>query len=150
MRIRSPLLIVPVALLVVAGACSNQGEGQPCDHDAGGDSAGTDDCESPLICVIGPNPADGTNSYRCCPPDLSQATTLECMVASAGIDASPLPPTDAATTETAAPAEGGGDAPGEAAPPADAPGADAPTDASEAGRMDGAPADGSPADGGAG
>ena len=87
------LLAVPalVAGLVVA-ACSDEGEGQPCDPRAGNN--GTDDCQSGLTC----QPLAG-GSPRCCPPDRSQATTPECALPSGEIDASPAPP-DAKTTET--------------------------------------------------
>jgi hypothetical protein len=127
MRIRSALLIVPAVLVLVAAACNGEGEGQPCDHLASGNPGGSDDCQSGLICVIPPNPS--TNGYRCCPSDLSKATTFECTVANVGIDASPLPPDAASSAD--------GPAPGEDAPVEGSADAAATPDASEGG----APAD---------
>jgi hypothetical protein len=138
MRIRSALLLLSAVLSLFLVACSGEGEGQPCDRNAGGSPQGTDDCQSGLTCQFAPNPAvDGPNSFRCCPPNLTQAKTPECTVPSAGIDASPLPP-DAPS----------GDAPTESA--VDAPGAETgPSDASD-GAIPADAADGAPADGGAG
>lgn len=94
---RRPLLFsvlaVPalVAGLVVA-ACSDEGEGQPCDPRA--NNNGNDDCQSGLICKT-----QAGGSPRCCPPDPAQATTPECTLPSGGVDASPNPP-DVRTVET--------------------------------------------------
>jgi hypothetical protein len=116
------LLAVPViAAGLVVAACSDEGEGQPCDTRAGNN--GNDDCQSGLVCTtVGAGP-------RCCPPDRSQATTPECALPGGGVDASPAPP-DARTMETSsqdsprearaeagpdAPAEGSSDAPAESA-----------------------------------
>jgi hypothetical protein len=154
MRIRSALLLLPAALIAVAFACNNNGEGQPCDHNAGGNPSGTDDCQSPLICVVAPNPGAGPG-YRCCPPQGTTPTTYECTVPAAGVDASPLPPPADAASGADAPAESGQDAPAESAPeasppadaaeggsPADASEGGSPADAAEAGTAEGGPADG--------
>ena len=124
------LLAVPalVAGLVVA-ACSDEGEGQPCDPRAGNN--GNDDCQSGLICK-----QQAGGSPRCCPSDPSQATTSECKLPSGGVDASPNPP-DARTMEAASQ-----DSPGEAA--ADAPAestSDAPAETAAEGGGGDAPAD---------
>jgi hypothetical protein len=118
------LLAVPViAAGLVVAACSDEGEGQPCDPRAGNN--GSDDCQSGLTCQL----IENTQGNRCCPPDRSQATTPECALPSGGVDASPAPP-DVRTTETSsqdspgeakgeaaadAPAEGSSDAPAESA-----------------------------------
>jgi hypothetical protein len=117
------LLTVPVlAAGLVIAACSDEGEGQPCDPRAGNN--GSDDCQSGLTCQT-----ENLPSPRCCPPDRSQATTPECAIPSGGVDASPAPP-DAKTMDTStqdspgeaqgeaaadAPAEGSSDAPAESA-----------------------------------
>jgi hypothetical protein len=150
MRIRSLLLLAPALLGVVVLACNGQGEGQPCDHNAGDSRgtghAGSDDCQSPLICVNPPNPY--TDGYRCCPVDLSQATTFECRAASGlGPDASPAPP-EASTSD--GPAESGPDAPPEAAPSIDASDGATPGDANEASSPADASEAASPADSGGG
>ncbi len=118
---RSALLLVSALLcalsLSVVG-CNGEGEGQPCDLNAGGTPSGTNDCQSPLVCTKAPNPATA-DGYRCCPSTLSQATTPECTApTSAYFDANPAPPDAPAETATdtgpsgdandgAAPADGG-------------------------------------------
>jgi hypothetical protein len=101
MRSRFSFLLLPlVAALSLAlfGACQNEGEGQPCDTNAG--NAGSDDCRSPLICTTGLNNA---MDPRCCPQDRANATTPECSLSSATFDgASPAPP-DASSVETSSP-----------------------------------------------
>jgi hypothetical protein len=98
-RFASLLLPVVAALLFVSfGACSNEGEGQPCDTNAG--NGGNDDCQSPLVCTTGLNNA---TDPRCCPQDRANATTPECSLSSANFDgASPAPP-DASTADTSSP-----------------------------------------------
>jgi len=90
MRIRFSSFMPLVALaLPILGACSNETEGQPCDVNSGGSPSGTNDCESPLVC----QQVTVTAGPRCCPQDLSRATTAECSVSSGGgVDASPSPP----------------------------------------------------------
>ena len=115
------LLAVPAFVAgVMLAACSDEGEGQPCDTRA--NNNGNDDCQAGLVCTA---QASG-GGPRCCPPDRSQATTPECALPSGGVDASSAPP-DARTSETStqdspgeAQGEGAADAPTEAA--RDAPG----------------------------
>jgi hypothetical protein len=101
MRSRFAFLLLPLVaalLLVSFGACQNEGEGQPCDTNAG--NGGNDDCRSPLVCTTGLNNA---MDPRCCPQDRANATTPECSLSSSTFDgASPAPP-DASTVETASP-----------------------------------------------
>jgi len=166
MRTRSFLLVLPTLLLAAIVACTGEGEGQPCDPNA--NNSGNDDCASPLVCIRAPN----ANGFRCCPQNLSQATTFECCptggaancsVSGVTVDANPNPPVDA-TSGADAPAEssadsapgtpdtGGGTDAAEAAPPADTGAGGAETGAADGG-ADGA-ADAaeaaSSADGGAG
>jgi hypothetical protein len=104
MRARFSLfLTVPVFATVLALACSNQSEGQPCDP-----NNGNNDCNSNLICRTPPNPNATNAPDVCCPQDLSQATTSECTAANNLQDASPAPP-DGQTAEAAsdAPVEAG-------------------------------------------
>jgi hypothetical protein len=122
------LLVVPLlAAGLVVAACSDEGEGQPCNRLAGNN--GDDDCQSGLTCqdilqVPGP---------RCCPPNRSQATTPECAQPAGGVDASPAPP-DAKTTDTSS-QDSTGEAQGEAAPDSPAEG-DAPAESAAEGGGD--------------
>jgi hypothetical protein len=122
MRSRFAFLLLPLVaalLLVSFGACQSEGEGQPCDTNAG--NGGNDDCRSPLVCTTGLNNA---TDPRCCPQDRASATTPECSLSSSTFDgASPAPP-DASTVETSSPesaateaaaSEAGTDAPAEGA-----------------------------------
>jgi hypothetical protein len=126
------LLAIPVvAFGLVVAACSDEGEGQPCDPRAGNN--GNDDCQSGLTCQT-----ENLPSPRCCPPDRSQATTPECAIPSGGVDASPAPP-DAKMMMEASPPDSPAEAQGEAA--ADAPAevsSDAPAEAADAGGGDAA------------
>jgi hypothetical protein len=128
MRTRFASLLLPVvaALLFFSfGACQNEGEGKPCDTNAG--NGGTDDCQSPLVCTTGLNNA---TDPRCCPQDRANATTPECSLSSASFDgASPAPP-DASSVDTSSPeaasteaatSEASTDAPAEGAVEAAAP-----------------------------
>jgi hypothetical protein len=156
MRIRSALFLVPV-LFVALLACNGEGQGQPCDPNAG--NGGNDDCQSPLVCTTNPNPY--TTGSRCCPADLSQSTTFECCpaggaagctVAGLGPDANPAPP-DTGTPDTGSAAEAGKDATVDSPGETDAPAETGPAgDASDGSAADGtAPQDASeaasPADG---
>jgi hypothetical protein len=76
-----------VALAIVC-ACSNQGEGEICDPDAG--NAGNNDCQSGLVCTKSTLP--GVAGFRCCPSDLTTATTAVCSISHGVADASPSPP----------------------------------------------------------
>jgi hypothetical protein len=135
MRLRL-VFFAPLAAIAIPffGACSNEGEGQPCDGNAGGTPAGTNDCSSPLQCVPSPNPA--ITGRRCCPVDPSQATTIECSAVTTALDASPAP--SDASTATEAASEAGADGPvaegsAETGPASDASDAAVPRDASEGG-----------------
>ena len=81
------------ALCLVAGAaaampaCSNQQEGERCDHR--GDNAGNDDCDQGLYCTQNlPNApfVGSTKSDVCCPLDLSKATTTACSLFGGVVD----------------------------------------------------------------
>ena len=126
------LLVAPVlAAGLVVAACSDEGEGQPCDSQAGNN--GNDDCQSGLTC----QQIENTQGFRCCPPDRSQATTPECALPSGGVDASPAAP-DVRTGEASS-QDSPGEAQGEAA--ADAPpegSSDAPAESAAEGGGDAA------------
>ncbi|HEY3817586.1 MAG TPA: hypothetical protein VGL81_10460 [Polyangiaceae bacterium] len=109
MRPRFAFLLLPVFAAFLFAACQNQGEGQPCDTNAG--NGGNDDCQAPLVCTTG---LQNANSPRCCPQDRANATTPECSQSSTTIpDASPTPP-DSETTEASS-SEAAADAPAESA-----------------------------------
>jgi hypothetical protein len=105
MRLRL-VFFAPLAAMAIPffGACSNEGEGQPCDPLAGGNPAGSNDCSSPLQCTLPPNPA--ITGHRCCPADLSTSTTIECSRVTGALDASAAPSEasagDGAVSEAAA------------------------------------------------
>jgi hypothetical protein len=124
MRTHSAFLVSLALLLAVA--CSNQGEGEICDTDAG--DAGDDDCQSGLICTS----LSGVVGARCCPSDLNQAKTAVCSISHQAVTANPAPPDGAAETEEASPEDGATAVPSDGAPdaPADAPGAPIPDAAS--------------------
>jgi hypothetical protein len=67
-----------LAIVVLAGACNNQGEGDICDINAGNN--GDNDCQSGLDCVSAPGAMGSPNPYRCCPTDLTQASSAVCML----------------------------------------------------------------------
>jgi len=111
MRFRFAVLLSALVAASVVGACSNEGEGQICDHRAGNN--GNDDCQNGLICTQN---LPGVNGDRCCPPDRSTATTPECALTTPGIgDASSALPDGTTPVADAA-----GDAPSEAAARGDA------------------------------
>jgi hypothetical protein len=99
MPARPALLLVlwPVTLAAL-GACSNQAEGGICAID--------NDCQGGLSCQP---PPTGVSGHRCCPPDLTQATTAACKGQPVVLDASTAPPDDGSTDEATvgAPTEGG-------------------------------------------
>ena len=141
MRPRLAFLLLPLFAALAFAACQSQGEGQPCDTNAG--NSGNDDCQPPLVCTTG---LTNANSARCCPQDRTTATTPECSLSSTTLDGSNPTPPDSSTetsspdgtgSESSAP-EAAGDAPVEGATEA-SPGTGA--DASDA-----APSDGSSAD----
>jgi hypothetical protein len=74
------LSLAVLAILVLAGACNNQGEGDVCNIYAG--NSGDDDCQSGLNCVQAPGATGGPNPYRCCPTDQTQSTAAVCMLSS--------------------------------------------------------------------
>lgn len=115
-------LVVSLVLLVIY-ACSNQGEGEICDIDAG--NAGNDDCQSGLVCTS----LSGVLGARCCPSDLTTAKTAVCSV-SHGASANPAPPDSGGEEDAEASA-------GETSTAADAPAA--PADAPEEPMLDAAP-----------
>jgi hypothetical protein len=92
---RVTALLVPAFLAVlVASACSSQGEGDFCSLDNG---ASGGDCASGLTCQPAPGIPGNiaiVSKFRCCPADLTQATTEVCTVTSGNvIDAGlPVPP----------------------------------------------------------
>jgi hypothetical protein len=122
MLTRSLLPFAALLALALAYACSNQGEGEVCNQNAS--NAGDSDCQNGLTCQSRPA---GNGAYRCCPPNLTQATTQVCSVTNTGITASPAPPDggveDAETTSVDAPTESSMDAAADSsnAGPADAP-----------------------------
>ena len=119
MRPRLAFLLPVLAALAIIpfSACQNEGEGKPCDTQAG--NGGNDDCQPPLICTTGLTNT-GANSARCCPQNRATATTPECAQATSVVngDASSAPP-DSSTAETSSPEaaqpEAAGDAPPESA-----------------------------------
>jgi hypothetical protein len=94
-------------------ACQGEGEGQPCDTNAG--NGGNDDCQYPLVCTTG---LTNANSPRCCPQDRANATTSECALSSSTSGTmNPNPPDASDETESpeAGSPEASGDAPVEGA-----------------------------------
>jgi hypothetical protein len=72
------LSLALLAIIVLGGACNNQGEGDVCDINAG--NSGDNDCQNGLDCVSAPGASGSPNPYRCCPTDLTQATAAVCML----------------------------------------------------------------------
>lgn len=60
-------LKMPLAILLAAGSCSDQGEGARCDINSGTVS-GASDCASDLVCVASGDLLDKSIGDRCCPP----------------------------------------------------------------------------------
>jgi hypothetical protein len=104
MRIRSAFLL-PFLFFLVLSACNGESEGQPC--------LVPSDCSGSLTCRTSPN-YPKTDGMRCCPVDVHQATTADCMATQgSAFDAgSPAPPTEGGADATV---EGGEDAPAESA-----------------------------------
>jgi hypothetical protein len=122
MRFKVVLAALPLLTLVLAGACSNQGEGERCDKNA--DNFGNSDCNDGLTCQ-----QIASYGYICCPADRTQATTSQCALNNPGINAdSSPPPDDGSGTDSTI--EAGGDAAGDAA--------DAASETSDASSGDGA------------
>ena len=92
-------------------ACSNQGEGERCDHNAS--NLGNDDCQNGLTCVQQNALTNGMGYDACCPFDRTQATTAVCSLNQAtGLDAGNVysdgaidtfvaPPPDASSSDDA-------------------------------------------------
>jgi hypothetical protein len=75
-----------------------------CDVNAG--NGGNDDCQSPLTCQPAPGAVGSPNAYRCCPPDLTTATSPVCQLSTSVGDASAAPPADDASGDDATPGDG--------------------------------------------
>jgi len=101
MRPRFAFLLLPVFAGLLFVACQGEGEGQPCDTNAG--NSGNDDCQPPLICTTG---LTNANSPRCCPQNrAANATTPECSLSSTTLDGSNPTPPDS-STDTSMPEAG--------------------------------------------
>jgi hypothetical protein len=138
MRFRFVLLALPIAFATVAfAACNGESEGMPCDHSA-------NDCQDPLTCT---NQIPG-QGWRCCPQDLTQATTSECSRPTSATDANPAPP-DSSTGDDSAP-EAASDGPSVDGGPSAGEAGDAPSGIDGAGNADGAGDGAPPSDGAAG
>jgi hypothetical protein len=110
MRSSVALAALPLLTLLLAGlagACSNQGEGERCDQLA--DNNGDSDCNDGLTCQN-----IGNYGFICCPADRTQATTTQCALNNPGINADSSPPGDDGSAADSS-GEGGGDAAGDAA-----------------------------------
>jgi hypothetical protein len=138
MPTRSRLPLALFALLSLAGsglvgACSDQGEGEPC-------SPYSTDCQSNLECIL----VAGDNvGYRCCPiPPAEPTANNICLPNNPGVNGGNPPPSDAASTTTSEDATTSdsasdtglaSDAPVEASVEGDAPTSDAGEAGGEAG-----------------
>ena len=71
-----PLLHFPLAVLLAAASCSNQGEGERCDVNSG--TTDSKDCKSGLICVPHEQLLDPTQGDRCCPETVTASTDSRC------------------------------------------------------------------------
>ncbi len=103
------------ALIAVAAACSNQGEGERCEANNNNEDCRTDEG---LICYP-KEQLKTSSSDRCCPLDRTKATTTVCKTsvevgggdATAPADTGPPPTTDGGTSDAEAGLEdAGGDA----------------------------------------
>jgi hypothetical protein len=66
--------LVALFVAIAVGACSNEGEGQPCSTDNG-----NNDCDDNLECVPPPSGQSVTDAPEvCCPVPPAQPTTPEC------------------------------------------------------------------------
>ncbi len=106
-RVRHGLGFLAIATSLVAGfaalapACDNQGEGEACS--ILGDNAGNDECQNGLQCKFhGDLGAAAGSVDRCCPVDITQATTVVCSGAQANTnDGGPPPPLADASSDSA-------------------------------------------------
>jgi len=81
------LAFLSVAGSGLVGACSDQGEGEPCSP------LSTDDCQSNLTCTPVPN-----NGYRCCPTSGQPSANNICSPNNPGVNGSNPPPSDAGSS----------------------------------------------------
>ena len=102
--------------IAVAGACSNQAEGDRCELK--GENGGNDECQDPLECTD-KNLTRGDGTARCCPRDRSQATTSVCGQPPGAVDSGPSSEGGGGAPD--ATTDGSGDSATEAAPPDSAP-----------------------------
>jgi len=121
-RLRKAILatsLVGLLGIVVLAACSNQGEGERCDHLNGDDDCKTDEG---LICYEAKF-LNQTNSDRCCPKDRSQAREAVCQtpVSIVGNDAQAPADTGPSTTAEASVSDAGDAASSDASDASDAP-----------------------------
>ncbi len=73
----------------LVGACSDQGEGEPC-------SPYSDDCQSNLTCMV---VSGSNNGYRCCPiPPAQPSANNICSPNNPGVNGSNPQPSDAGAT----------------------------------------------------
>jgi hypothetical protein len=87
MRRLSLLLFAFVSLAgsSLVGACSDQGEGEPC-------SPYSDDCQSDLTCTL---VSGSNNGYRCCPiPPAQPSANNICSPNNPGVNGSNPPPSE--------------------------------------------------------
>ncbi len=133
----------PLAVLLAAASCSDQGEGERCDINSGTDN--TKDCKSGLICVSYKDLLDQNQGDRCCPETVTASTDARCRRGANTPNAGGAGGTGAAGAGgeaaggeagspgagTAAGAGAGGEAPGETG--GEAPGGTAGTDSGGAG-----------------
>jgi hypothetical protein len=140
MRIRSALLPLLLVFLGLS-ACNGASEGQPCVQDS--------DCSGSLVCRPSPD-APTTDGLRCCPSDISTATSPDCKPPSSAIfDAgSPAVPEGGYDTGAAVP-EAGAESAADTGASVDSSDAAAPADAADA-TLPGDAADGAPATDGSG
>jgi hypothetical protein len=77
----------------LAGACSNQGEGEPC-------NPYSSDCQSQYECIVIAN-----NGYRCCPiPPAQPEWNSICVPSNTGVNDADILPLDAGAAASDAPA----------------------------------------------
>lgn len=97
------LFSIIAAFVLIAAACSNQGEGERCEVDNR-----NEDCDTSAGLICYPAGQLNSSSDRCCPADRSKATNPICKAAvTIGVDATtpadtgPAPSTDGATSDAA-------------------------------------------------
>jgi len=141
---KSRFAFVPVAALglalVLAAACTGQGEGQRCQVNAVDQAGnGTSDCQDGLVCtpaskIVLPG-GQNSNADICCPADRTQATETICLqpAVTPGSDASiPDTGTSDSATDTGA-KDGASDASDAGSDGASSDAGDASSDAADSG-----------------